>query len=129
LLKQVISSNNAPAAIGPYSQAIKAGNYIFISGQLPLDPYRGDIAVSGIENQTKQAIENIKSILAAAGLSLNDVVKTTVFIKDMNLFARMNSVYQEYFVSAPPARSTVEVSRLPKDALVEIESIAFSLSK
>ncbi|MFH1002613.1 MAG: RidA family protein [Chloroflexota bacterium] len=122
--KQVINSQAAPKAVGPYSQAIRAGNLLFISGQLPLDPATGNLAGDDIATQTRQAIENIRSILAAAGASLADVVKTTVFLQDMGHFAVMNQTYQGYFSTEPPARSCFEVSRLPKDALVEIESIA-----
>ena len=124
LAKEVISTEAAPKAVGPYSQAIKAGNFLFISGQLALNPKTGEIVSGGIEAQTKQSIENIKSILASAGASLRDVVKTTVFLKDMGQFAQMNKVYQEYFGAGAPARSTVEVAKLPRDGLVEIESIA-----
>ena len=124
LAKEVISSEAAPKAVGPYSQAIKAGNFLFISGQLALNPKTGEIVSGGIEAQTKQSIENIKSILSSAGASLRDVVKTTVFLKDMEQFAQMNKVYQEYFGAGAPARSTVEVAKLPRDGLVEIESIA-----
>lgn len=121
---EVINTNKAPAAIGPYSQGIKAGNLLFISGQMPLDPVSLQIVQGGIKDQTKQALENLKSILEEAGLSLNNVVKTTVFIKDMNDFSHMNEVYASYFVETKPARSCVEVARLPKDVIVEIEAIA-----
>jgi 2-iminobutanoate/2-iminopropanoate deaminase len=126
VLKKVIAAAGAPKAIGPYSQAVKAGRFLFLSGQLPLDPETGNISGDGIEAQTKQAIENIKSILAAAGASLSDVVKTTVFLKDIGHFPEMNQVYQQYFAADAPARSCVEVSRLPKDVLIEIESIAIT---
>jgi len=126
VLKKVIAAAGAPKAIGPYSQAVKAGRFLFLSGQLPLDPKTGDISGDGIETQTRQAIENIKSILASAGASLSDVVKTTVFLKDIGHFPEMNQVYQQYFAADAPARSCVEVSRLPKDALIEIESIAIT---
>ncbi len=124
--KQIITTNAAPAAIGPYSQAVKTGDFLFISGQLPLNPTTGEIIDSDIEAQTRQVIENMKSIVASAGMSLDNIVKTTVFLKDIGLFARMNKVYQEYFTSSPPARTTVAVSRLPKDALIEIEAIVFT---
>mgnify|MGYP001569931794 CR=1 FL=1 len=122
--KKVISTDAAPKAIGPYSQAIRAGNLLFISGQLALDPKTGNMVGTDIKTQTKQCLENIKGVLAAAGVSLTSVVKTTVFLKNMDHFGEMNQVYQQYFPSEAPARSTVEVSRLPKDALVEIESVA-----
>jgi 2-iminobutanoate/2-iminopropanoate deaminase len=122
--KKVISTEAAPKAIGPYSQAVRAGNLLFISGQLPSDPKTGSIVGGDINIQTKQSIENIKAILAAAGASLGSVVKTTVFLKSMDHFGEMNQVYQQYFTGDAPARSTVEVARLPKDALIEIESVA-----
>lgn len=126
MFKKVIAAAGAPKAIGPYSQAVKAGRFLFLSGQLPLDPETGNISGDGIEVQTRQALENIKSILAAAGASLSDVVKTTVFLKDIGHFPEMNQVYQQYFATDAPARSCVEVSRLPKDVLIEIESIAIT---
>lgn len=126
MFKKVIAAAGAPKAIGPYSQAVKAGRFLFLSGQLPLDPETGNISGDGIETQTRQVIENIKSILAAAGVSLSDVVKTTVFLKDIGHFPEMNQVYQQYFATDAPARSCVEVSRLPKDVLIEIESIAIT---
>lgn len=126
MFKKVIAAAGAPKAIGPYSQAVKAGRFLFLSGQLPLDPETGNISGDRIEDQTRQAIENIKSILAAAGASLSDVVKTTVFLKDIGHFPEMNQVYQQYFATDAPARSCVEVSRLPKDVLIEIESIAIT---
>ena len=122
--KKVISTDTAPKAVGPYSQAIEAGNFLFVSGQLPLHPQSGEIVGNDITAQTRQSIENIKAILAAAGVSLADVVKTTVFLQNMGDFVRMNEVYQQYFGDSAPARSTVEVAKLPKNALVEIESIA-----
>lgn len=123
-MKQVINTDKAPSAIGPYSQAIKANGFIFVSGQLPVVPATGKFAEGGILAQTKQSIENVKAILAAAGCTLDDVVKTTVFIKDMNEFAVMNTMYAEYFSKDCPARACFEVARLPKDALVEIEVVA-----
>ena len=126
MFKKVIAAAGAPKAIGPYSQAVKAGRFLFLSGQLPLDPETGNISGDGIKTQTRQAIENIKSILASAGASLSDVVKTTVFLKDIGHFPEMNQVYQQYFATDAPARSCVEVSRLPKDVLIEIESIAIT---
>ena len=124
--KKVVSTNNAPPAVGPYSQAIRAGGFLFLSGQLPLDPKTGTITATDVEAQTRQAITNIKSILAAAGLSLSDVVKTTVFLKDIQDFAKMNGVYKEYFAQDAPARSSFQVANLPMNALVEIESVAIA---
>ena len=123
-MKQVINTDKAPGAIGPYSQAIKANGFIFVSGQLPVVPTTGQFAEGGIVAQTKQSLENIKAILAQAGCTFADVVKTTVFIKDMNDFAVMNTMYAEYFTKDCPARACIEIARLPKDALVEIEVIA-----
>ena len=120
----IISTKNAPAAIGPYSQAIKSGNMIFTSGQIGINPQTGNIEGKNAAQQIKQAIENLKAILTEGGAELSDVVKTTVFIKDMNDFCEINSVYESYFIENPPARSCVEVERLPKDALVEIEAVA-----
>ena len=123
-MKQVINSNQAPGAIGPYSQAIKANGFLFVSGQLPVVPATGQFAEGGVSGQTRQSLENVKAILAAAGCTLDDVVKTTVFIKDMNDFGTVNTAYAEYFKQDCPARACIEVARLPKDALVEIEVIA-----
>jgi len=123
-MKQVISTHKAPGAIGPYSQAIKGNGFVFVSGQLPVDPVSGQFAEGGIVAQTKQSLENVRAILAEAGCTLEDVVKTTVFIQDMNDFAVMNKMYAEYFTRDCPARACIEVARLPKDALVEIEVIA-----
>ena len=120
---KTVSTEKAPAAIGPYSQGIRAGNLIITSGQLPADPATGAFP-EGIEAQTKQSLENCKSVLEAAGASLANVIKTTVFLSDMNNFAAMNGVYATYFEGAFPARSAVQAARLPKDALVEIECIA-----
>ncbi|MDR0446658.1 MAG: RidA family protein [Oscillospiraceae bacterium] len=122
--KKVITTNNAPAAIGPYSQGISAGGFVFVSGQLPIDPATGELAPGGVSEQTERSIKNVKAVLEAAGLTLGDVLKTTVFLKDMNDFAAMNAVYAAHFTSDCPARAAVEVARLPKDALVEIEAIA-----
>ena len=120
-----IHTPNAPAAIGPYSQAIEAGSTIYVSGQLPIDPATGAFAGNDIASQTRQSLTNIKNILAQAGLGMDAVVKTTVFLKDMNDFAAMNAVYAKFFEGTTyPARSAVEVARLPKDVLVEIETIA-----
>lgn len=119
-----ISTSKAPAAIGPYSQGIKAGNTIYVSGQLPIDVSTGNFKSDDIKGQTKQSIENIKAILEEAGCSLNDVVKTTVYLKDINEFSDMNSVYAEYFNEPFPARACFEVAAIPKGAKVEIEAIA-----
>jgi len=121
----VIRTPLSPAAIGPYSQAIKAGNMIFVSGQVPLDPATGNLIEDrSIKAQTRRALLNLQGILMASGASLQHVVKTTVFIRDLKAFGEMNSVYAEFFHTSPPARSTVEVSRLPKDVDVEIDCIA-----
>ena len=125
--KLVISTNKAPAAIGPYSQAIKIGNLIFLSGQIPLIPTSGEIVQGDIQLQTRQVLENIKHVLDAAGSSLDNVVKTTVFMKDLNDYAAMNDVYKEYFQRTPPARAAVQAARLPRDVGVEIEAIAFTV--
>ena len=119
---QAISTAEAPAAIGPYSQAIKVGNLLFTSGQIPLDA-EGKLVEGGIEEQTHQVFRNLQAVVAAAGATLSDVVKATVFIKDMEQFAALNAIYASYFGDHKPARSTVEVARLPKDVLVEIELI------
>ena len=123
-MKTVLATDKAPSAIGPYSQGIAAGSLVITSGQLPVDPATGAFAEGGIAGQTRQSLENVKAILAQAGLGMEDIIKTTVFLKDMNDFAAMNEVYASFFASEPPARSAVEVARLPKDALVEIEAIA-----
>ncbi len=122
-MKKVISTNAAPAAIGPYSQAIRIGDFIFISGQIPVNPATGNIP-EGIKTQTAQSIANIKAILAEAGISIDHVIKTTVFLADMSLFGEMNEVYGNEFTSPYPARSAVAVKELPKQVLVEIETIA-----
>ncbi|AKX94278.1 RidA family protein [Neomoorella thermoacetica] len=122
--KKVVATNQAPAAIGPYSQAIKIGNLIFTSGQIPLDPASGRIVDGGAAEQTARVMANLQAVLAAAGAGLEDIVKTTVYIKDMNDFSAINEVYGRYFTKEPPARSCVEVARLPKDVLVEIEAVA-----
>lgn len=123
--KQTVSTQNAPAAIGPYSQGVKVGNLIFTSGQLPMNPQSGEL-VADIEGATKQSLDNVKAILEAAGSSMDKIVKTVVFLRDMNDFVAMNAVYATYFPSNPPARSAVQVARLPKDAVVEIEAIALA---
>jgi 2-iminobutanoate/2-iminopropanoate deaminase len=124
--RQVVHSDQAPKAIGPYSQAIRAGEFIFCAGQTPIDPATGHLVEGGIEEQTRRVLQNLSAVLQAAGTSLDRVVKTTVFLLDMNEFARMNAVYAEFFPTNPPARSTVQVARLPKDARVEIELIALT---
>lgn len=121
--KVIVSTDKAPAAIGPYSQAVKVGNLLFISGQIPIDPATGNIVEGDVQDQTRQSIKNIKAICEAAGTSLKNVVKTTVFIKDMNQFAKINETYGQFFNEDAPARACVEVARLPKDVLVEIEAI------
>ena len=121
--KQVIHTDAAPAALGPYSQAVVAGGFAFCAGQIPLDPATNAVP-DGIEAQTRQVLANLAAVLDAAGASLASVVKTTVFLQDFTDFAAMNAVYAEVFGAAPPARSTVEVARLPRDVLVEIEAIA-----
>ena len=123
-MKKIIATTAAPAAIGPYSQGIDGGSIVITSGQLPIDPATGAFAEGGVAGQTRQSLENVKAVLAGAGLTMENIVKTTVFLKDMNDFAAMNEVYATFFPSEPPARSAVEVARLPKDALVEIEAIA-----
>ena len=120
---KAISTEKAPAAIGPYSQAIEANGFVFASGQLPIDPATGNFPEGGIKEQTRQSLTNAKNILEAAGTDLGHVVKTTVFIKDMNDFAKINEVYAKYFTEPYPARSCVEVARLPKDVLLEVETI------
>ncbi|WP_178412330.1 Rid family detoxifying hydrolase [Peptostreptococcaceae bacterium] len=121
---EVLHTNNAPAALGPYSQAIKAGNLLFLSGQVPLDPETMTVVEGGIKEQATRSLTNIKNVLAEAGADFSNVVKTTVFIKDMNEFNDLNEVYAEFFGENKPARSCVEVARLPKDVKVEIELIA-----
>ncbi len=123
-MKEIITTQNAPKAAGPYSTAVRQNGFVFLSGQIPLDPQSGQLITGSIEEQTARVLDNLKAVLEAAGLSCNDVVKTTVFLKDMGNFARMNETYAKYFTSNPPARSTVEVARLPRDVQVEIEAIA-----
>jgi len=123
--KETVATQNAPAAIGPYSQGVKVGNLIFTSGQLPINTQSGEL-VADIEGATKQSLDNVKAILESAGSSMDKIVKTVVFLKDMNDFVAMNAVYATYFPSNPPARSAVQVARLPKDAVVEIEAIALA---
>lgn len=123
-MREVILTDRGPKPIGPYSQAVRANGFLYVSGQVALDPKTGELTGADTRQQTERVLENVKGILEAAGSNLHHVVKTTVFLKDMNDFAAMNEVYAKHFTSVPPARSTVQVSRLPKDALVEIEVIA-----
>jgi len=123
-MKDVVLTARGPKPIGPYSQAIKSNGFLFVSGQIALDPKSGEFVGADIRQQTERVLENLKGIVEAAGVTFNHVVKTTVFLKDMNDFTAMNEIYARYFTAAPPARSTVQAARLPKDALVEIEVIA-----
>jgi 2-iminobutanoate/2-iminopropanoate deaminase len=125
-VKQIIKTERAPQAIGPYSQAVRAGTLVFASGQIPLDPQTGEFVEGGVAEQTEQVLRNLSAVLEAAGTSLDRVVKTTVFLADMNDFAAMNEVYERYFSQDAPARATVEAARLPRDARVEIEAIAMA---
>ena len=125
-MKQIIATDDAPQAIGPYSQAVRAGNMIFASGQIPIDPATREFVAGGIAEQTEQVLKNLTAVFAAAGVSLEQVVKTTVFLADMNDFNAMNEVYGRHFVNNPPARATVQAARLPREARVEIEAIAVS---
>lgn len=124
LEKMIIKTDNAPAAIGPYSAGVAAGTFVFTAGQIGLDPKSGQMVEGGVEAEAKRALTNLKGILEAAGSSLGNVVKTTVFLKDMADFAKVNAVYAEFFTENPPARSAVQVAALPKNALVEVEAIA-----
>ena len=127
-MKKVLSTQNAPQAIGPYSQGIDTGNLVFLSGQIPIDPSKGEIVVSDIEGQTRQVLKNIKAILESDDCTMDQVVKTTVYLKDIADFTKMNDVYKEFFIEGNyPARSAVQVAALPKDALVEIEVVALKL--
>ena len=123
-MKDTIQTERAPKAIGPYSQAIRAGGFLFASGQIPIDPQTGQFVAGGIREQTEQVLKNLSAVLQAAGSSLDQVVKTTVFLADMDEFTSMNEVYGKFFSENPPARATVEAARLPRDARVEIEAIA-----
>ncbi len=123
-MKEIIVTENAPGAIGPYSQAVRANNMIFCSGQIPIDPATGEFVSDDVARQTEQVLKNLSAVLEAAGTNLNNVVKTTVFLADMNDFAAMNEVYSKFFSENKPARATVQAARLPKDARVEIECIA-----
>ncbi len=122
--QQFIHTDNAPAALGPYSQAVKIGNFVYTSGQVGIDPTTGELVSWKLRDQTEQVFKNLQAVLGATGLSLNDVVKTTVFLAHMGDFAEMNGIYAEFLGDNRPARSTIEVARLPKDALVEIEVVA-----
>ena len=123
-VKQIIATDQAPRAIGPYSQAVRAGNLVFASGQIPIDPATGQFIAGGIAEQTEQVLHNLAAVFESAGVRLNQVVKTTVFLTDMEDFAAMNEVYARFFADQPPARATVQAARLPRDAKVEIEAIA-----
>jgi len=124
--KKVVNTDQAPAAIGPYSQAVKVGEMVFVSGQIPIDPATGDIVQGDIKAQTRQVLTNLNAVLTAAGSSLEKTVKTTVYITNMDEFSQVNEVYGEFFTDQPPARACVEVSRLPKGVAVEIDAIAVS---
>jgi len=124
--KKVVNTDQAPAAIGPYSQAVKVGEMVFVSGQIPIDPATGDIVQGDIKAQTRQVLTNLNTVLTAAGSSLEKTVKTTVYITNMDEFSQVNEVYGEFFTDQPPARACVEVSRLPKGVAVEIDAIAVS---
>jgi len=123
-VREIIKTESAPAAIGPYSQAVRAGNFVFASGQIPIDPKTGEFVAGGIAEQTEQVMRNLAALLEAAGSGLDRIIKTTVFLADMNDFAAMNEVYGRFFKENPPARATVQAARLPRDARVEIEAIA-----
>lgn len=125
-MKETVTTNNAPGAIGPYSQAIKAGGLVFCSGQIPIDPATGDFVSDVVAEQTEQVLKNLSEVLSAAGTGLDNVVKTTVFLADMNDFAEMNEVYGRFFSENKPARATVQAARLPRDARVEIDCIAMA---
>ena len=122
--KKVIQTEKAPKAIGPYSQAIQAGNFLFLSGQIPLDPKTGELIKGDIRQQARQVLENIEGVLESQKLGMEDVVKVTIFLKDIGNFNEVNEVYATYFPSSPPARSTLEVAKIPRDAAIEIEAIA-----
>lgn len=128
-MKNIVSTAGAPAAIGPYSQAVEAGGFIFVSGQLPVDPVTGNISGTDAAQQTEMVLKNIEAVLKSRGLTLNAVVKTTVFMTDLKEFQKMNEVYARFFAKEPPARATIEVKALPKAALVEIEAVAVTLVK
>jgi len=123
-MREIVSTDKAPAAIGPYSQGIKAGGFVFTSGQLPLDVASGSLEVEDIQNATRYCLENVKAIVERAGSSMDKIVKVVVFLKDMNDFSKMNEVYESFFKENPPARSCIEVASLPKNVTIEIEAIA-----
>lgn len=123
-MKKIITTVHAPQAIGPYSQAVEANGFVFVSGQIPLDPKTGNLVTGDVREQTKRVMENGKAVLAAAGCGMDRVVKATIYLKNINDFAAVNEVYGSYFTADPPARATVEVSRLPKDAAIEIDLVA-----
>ena len=123
-VKDIVATDRAPRAIGPYSQAVRAGNLVFASGQIPIDPATGEFIAGGIAEQTEQVLKNLTAVFEAAGIGMNQVVKTTVFLADMDDFTAMNEVYARFFKENPPARATVQAARLPRDARVEIEAIA-----
>lgn len=126
-MRKIISTTEAPAAVGPYSQAVRAGAFLYLSGQLPLEPSTGRMENGDIGKQTARVLSNLKAVLEAAGMELGDVVKVNVFLKDMNDFASMNEVYAGFFPKDPPARAAVQVARLPKDATIEIEAVAYKV--
>ena len=123
--KEIIASADAPAAVGPYSQAVRAGDWVYLSGQIPLDPQSGKPVTGDIKEQTRRVIENLKAVLCAAELTLDDVVKVTVYLRDMDDFAGMNEAYAEYFSESPPARACIQAAALPKGAAVEMDAVAF----
>ena len=125
-MKEIIATEHAPQAIGPYSQAVRAGNLVFASGQIPIDPATKEFVAGGIAEQTEQVLKNLTAVFEAADVRMDQIVKTTVFLADMNDFTAMNEVYGKYFAENPPARATVQAARLPRDAKVEIEAIAVS---
>ena len=125
--RTTVATEHAPAAIGPYAQAVAAGDFVFCSGQIPLDPTTNQLVEGGVEIQTRRVLDNLAAVLQAGGSSLQQVVKTTIFLQDMDDFATVNTIYAEYFGSEPPARATVQVARLPRDVRIEIEAIALRL--
>jgi 2-iminobutanoate/2-iminopropanoate deaminase len=122
--KDIIATKAAPAAVGPYSQGVRSGNMVFLAGQIPINPATGQVSTGSIEEQTAQVLDNLKAVLAADGMTMDNVVSTTVYVKELNDFAKLNTVYGSYFKDKPPARATVQVQRLPKDVAVEISAIA-----
>jgi 2-iminobutanoate/2-iminopropanoate deaminase len=123
-MKEIIATDQAPSAIGPYSQAVRSGNFVFASGQIPIDPATGEFVAGGIAEQTERVLKNLTAVFEAAGVAMDQIVKTTVFLADLNDFTAMNEVYARFFKENPPARATVQAARLPRDARVEIEAIA-----